>query len=51
MTVVMNTNLVINIAIKRKSNLVLSIAMVKIAKLSLSLLSDGFKGLAVPQCL
>ena len=76
MTVVMNTNLVINIAIIRKANLVLSIAMVKIAKLSLSLSllmvswvlrcrnayeyhqflslslpSDGFMGLAVPQCL
>ena len=70
MTVVMSTNLVINIAKTRKANLVLSIAMVKIAKLSLSLVvswvlrcrnayeyhqlslsSDGFLGLAVPQCL
>ena len=76
MTVVINTNLVINIAMIRKANLVLSIAMVKIAKLSLSLSllmvswvlqcsdayeyhqllslslpTDGFMGLAVPQCL
>ena len=50
MTVVINTNLVINIAKKRKANLDLSIAMVKLAKhslsLSLSLLPDGFIGLA-----
>ena len=60
MTVVMNKNLVINIAIIRKVNLVLSIATVKnanldmeLAKLSLSLSlpSDGFMGLAVPPCL
>ena len=60
MTVVMKTNLVLNIAIIRKANLVRSIAMVKNANLdiligknslSLSLPSNGFIGLAVPQCL
>ena len=42
MTVVMNINLVINIAKKRKANLDLSIAMVKLAKLSLSLPLSSF---------
>ena len=46
MTVVMKANLVLCIAMFKDTNLVL------ISKtLSLSLPSDGFMGLAVPQCL
>ena len=47
MTVVMETNLVLSIAMVMNTNLDILIGKT----LSLSLPSDGFIGLAVPQCL